>query len=157
MPPEPEDGPIGHHGVVMASAPAWQTFPHGADIGVRGTGSTREEAFAQAARALCSVVTEPDGVRPETEVDIDAEAPDDELLLLEWLNHLVYEMDVRGMLFSRFEVRIDDGRLTGRAWGEPVDTARHEPAVEVKGATVTELRVERGDDGTWRAQCVVDV
>lgn len=141
----------------MASPPAWQTFPHGADIGVRGTGASREEAFAHAARALCGVVADPATVRPAEAVDVVCEAPDDELLLLDWLNRLVYEMDVRGMLFSRFELRIEPGRLTGRAWGEPVDVDRHQPAVEVKGATVTELRVDRDPDGAWCAQCVVDV
>jgi SHS2 domain-containing protein len=41
--------------------------------------------------------------------------------------------------------------------GEPVDVERHRPAVEVKGATCTELAVERLADGSFRAQCVVDV
>jgi SHS2 domain-containing protein len=31
------------------------------------------------------------------------------------------------------------------------------PAVEVKGATLTELKVSRNADGLWTAQCVVDV
>jgi tRNA nucleotidyltransferase (CCA-adding enzyme) len=61
------------------------------------------------------------------------------------------------MLFSRFVVEIDAGRLLGRAWGEIVDVERHRPAVEVKGATYTSLRVAQQADGTWIAQCVVDV
>jgi SHS2 domain-containing protein len=66
-------------------------------------------------------------------------------------------MATRHMLFGRFEVRIDGDQLEGRAWGEPVDVARHHPAVEVKGATLTQLRVAKEPDGTWVAQCVVDV
>jgi SHS2 domain-containing protein len=61
------------------------------------------------------------------------------------------------MLFNAFDVTIEDGRLTATAWGEPVDTTRHEPAVEVKGATYTSLVVERQGNGSWRAGCVVDV
>jgi len=61
------------------------------------------------------------------------------------------------MLFSRFEVELEDGRLRARAHGEPVDVARHRPAVEVKGPTLTELAVRREPDGSWLAQCVVDV
>jgi SHS2 domain-containing protein len=60
------------------------------------------------------------------------------------------------MLFSRFAVAFRGSRLTGQAWGEPVDAARHHPAVEVKGATYTQLRVAREGDG-WVAQTVVDV
>jgi SHS2 domain-containing protein len=66
-------------------------------------------------------------------------------------------MATRRMLFSRFEVRLDGGRLDADAWGEPVDVGRHCPAVEIKGATYTELDVRRLADGAWLAQCVVDV
>ena len=61
------------------------------------------------------------------------------------------------MLFSRFEINIVGNSLTGQAWGEKVDVSRHHPAVEVKGATYTALRVAREETGAWVAQCVVDV
>jgi SHS2 domain-containing protein len=61
------------------------------------------------------------------------------------------------LLFGRFEVRLAGHRLEGRAWGEKIDVARHQPAVEVKGATLTCLRVGQETDGAWVAQCVVDV
>ena len=76
---------------------------------------------------------------------------------MEWINEMVYEMETRHMLFGRFEVRINGRRLDATAWGEAVDVARHHPAVEVKGATLTELRVRRETSGEWLAQCVVDV
>jgi tRNA nucleotidyltransferase (CCA-adding enzyme) len=139
------------------TAAGWQHFAHDADIGVRGFGPTREAAFEQAARALTAAVAELDAVRPETAVALACEAPSDERLLVEWLSALVYEMATRAMLFSRFEVRIDSGRLTATAWGEAVDDARHQPAAEAKGATYTELRVGRRPDGRWSAQCVIDV
>jgi tRNA nucleotidyltransferase (CCA-adding enzyme) len=90
-------------------------------------------------------------------VPIVCEAPDDELLLVDWLNALVYEMATRKMLFSRFSVRVNGHSLHATAWGEPVDVARHQPAVEVKGATYTELSVKQDEEGGWIAQCVVDV
>jgi len=135
----------------------WEHFPHEADIGVRGIGATPAEAFEQAALAMTAAITEPSRVAASVAVDIRCEAPDDELLLVDWLNALVYEMATRKLLFSRFEVRIDGRRLTARAWGEPADSARHQPAVEVKGATYTALRVAREASGEWSAQCVVDV
>ena len=72
------------------------------------------------------------------------EAADPEVLFMDWLNALIYEMSVRRMLFSRFEVHLGEGHLEGRAWGERVDVARHEPAVEVKAATLTGLEVSEG-------------
>lgn len=126
-------------------------------MGVRGFGMTKEEAYEQAALALTAVVTDPKTVTENEVVEITCEAPDDELLFVDWLNALVYEMATRNMLFSRFEVRIDGQRLQGKAWGEKVDVARHQPAVEVKGATYTALNVSPDESGNWLAQCVVDV
>ena len=141
-----------------AGGGGWEHFAHGADVGVRGIGATKEAAFEQAARALTAVVADDvDAVAAGERVEIACEAPDDELLLVDWLNALVFEMATRGMLFGRFRVEIDGPRLRGEAWGEPVDLARHAAGVEVKGATYTLLRVAQEADGAWVAQCVVDV
>lgn len=137
--------------------PRWEHFDHGADIGVRGFGPTLASAFEQAALAMTAVITDPAGVRPIEAVEIRCEAPDDELLLAHWLNALVSQMALRRMLFGRFEVRLDGHQLSARAWGEPASVARHEPAVEVKGATCTALRVAPATSGGWLAQTVVDV
>lgn len=142
---------------MSARAPRWEHFEHGADIGVRGVGPTQAQAFEQAALALTAVITDPAGVASRETVDVACEAADHELLFAQWLNAIVYEMAVRRMLFGRYEVSIEGGRLRARAFGEPVDVARHRPAVEVKGATYTALRVARTDDGGWLAQTVVDV
>ncbi len=134
----------------------WQHFPHEADVGVRGFGPTIEAAFEQAACALTAVVSDVD-IKATTDIDIECEAPDHELLFVEWLNAIIYEMSVRRMLFSHFVVRIDGSRLHGKLWGERVDVKRHAPACEPKGATYTALRVAQDADGTWSAACVVDV
>ena len=136
---------------------AWEHFPHGADVGVRGIGATREEAFAQAALALTAVLTDPARVVSTDTVAVRCEAPDDELLFVDWLNALIYEMATRNAVFGRFEVKVTDHRLEAAAWGEPLDRERHGPAVEIKGATYTALSVGRRADGVWIAQCVVDV
>ncbi len=128
-----------------------------ADIGVRGFGRTLEEAFEQAALAMVAVITDPARVKATQPVAIQCEAPDRELLLVDWLNALIYEMATRTMVFGRFEVAIRGPRLRATAWGEPVDVERHQPAVEVKGATYTGLEVTELPEGGWRVQCVVDV
>jgi len=148
MQPETADSPI---------AARWEHFLHVADVGVRGFGETMAKAFEQAALALTAVITEPESVAPKKAVAIHCEAPDPGILLADWLNALVFEMATRKMLFSRFEVTIDGNRLSGRAWGEPVDVKRHSPAAEVKGATLSELEVAQDATGEWHAQCVVDV
>jgi tRNA nucleotidyltransferase (CCA-adding enzyme) len=126
-------------------------------MGIRGRGASKAEAFEQAALALTAVVTDLDKVEPRTSVTVQRDDADDELLFADWINALVYEMATRRMLFSRFRVAFDGHVLTGEAWGEPVDTEKHQPAVEVKGATYTGLRVRQEPDGEWIAECVVDV
>jgi tRNA nucleotidyltransferase (CCA-adding enzyme) len=136
----------------------WEHFPHDADIGVRGTGRSLDEAFEQIGLALTTVVTDvPAASGCREAVEIACEAEDAEGLLYDWLNALVFEMATRRLLFGRFQVRITDRRLTATAWGEPVQRDKHHPAVEVKGATFTGLRVARTPDGGWVAECVVDV
>jgi len=142
--------------VATKGDPRWEHFPHAADVGVRGFGKTAAEAFEQAALALTAVVTTAE-VRPAVSVNVECEAPDVELLFVEWLNAIIYEMAVRRMLFSRFAATIEGMRLQGTLWGEPVDVARHTPACEPKGATYTALRVSKDESGVWTASCIVDV
>ena len=141
----------------MAAIALWEHFPHQADVGVRGLGATLEQAFEQAAMALTAVITDLAVVEPREMLRLSCEAPDAELLLVDWLNLLIYEMATRNMLFGRFEVHLEGNRLEAQAWGEALETARHHPAVEVKGATYTALKVAQQPDGGWLAQCVVDV
>jgi tRNA nucleotidyltransferase (CCA-adding enzyme) len=140
-----------------AAGPHWAHFAHGADIGVRGMGLTRTQAFEQAALALFAAITGLSGIRPLSRVSITCRAPSDAVLFVDWLNALIYESTTRNMLFSRFEVRIENGELYAEVWGEPIDPARHHPAVEPKGATFTELHVGSSPGKGWTAQCVVDV
>jgi len=148
---------IGGDDEVGMVEPRWEHFPHDADMGVRGVGPTLAQAFEQAGVALTAVVTDPASVGPDVPVEIACASDDPEDLLFEWLNALIYEMATRRVLFGRFEVSIDGGRLRATAWGETVQPEKHQPAVEVKGATYTGLRVGRDQTGAWRAECVVDV
>ena len=136
--------------------PHWEHFEHQADIGVRGIGNTLAEAFEQAALAMSAIVTDLSGIAPKRAIHVACEDPDQELLLVDWLNVLIFETATRKMLFSRFEVHIEGGQLTARVWGEPINIARHRPAVEIKGATYTELKVFQ-QQNQWIAQCIVDV
>ena len=138
------------------SIPHWEHFEHEADVGVRGIGNTLAESFEQAALAMSAIITDLSLINADQAVHISCEGQDRELLLVDWLNALIFEMATRKMLFGHFEVNIENDRLTGIAWGEPIDIERHQPGVEIKGATFTELKVYQAQ-GNWIAQCVLDV
>ena len=136
--------------------PHWEHFEHQADMGVRGFGNIPAEAFEQVALATSAIITDLQLINPAHEINIFCEETDQELLLVDWLNALIFEMSTRKMLFNQFKVHLDNGKLTASAWGERTNVKRHQPAVEIKGATYTELAVYKSQDH-WVAQCVVDV
>jgi len=134
-----------------------ETFDHTADLGLRVRAADLDTLFAEAAEALFSVVVEDlSAVRPERVVEVRLEGDDREYLLYDWLKALPYCVDAEHLLFSRFEARVSDSSLEGRAWGEPLDRSRHELAHEVKAITYHGLRVER-EDGGWIAEVIVDI
>jgi SHS2 domain-containing protein len=136
----------------------WEHFSHVADQGVRGYGETLQQAFEQAALALIGLICNPADIAQERQFEIHCPLEQDrELLLADWLNAVIYEIAVSRCIFGRFQVRIDASGLSALAWGEAIDRQKHQPAVEPKGATYTELKVFQGEDGQWVAQCVVDV
>jgi SHS2 domain-containing protein len=112
----------------------WEHFPHDADVGVRGFGASPEAAFEQAALALTAAVTSAK-VEPKQPVEVSCEAPHLELMFVEWLNCVIYEMAVRRMLFGRFAVRIEGPSPRGDAVGR---AGRRFPAR-------SRLRTEGGD------------
>jgi SHS2 domain-containing protein len=63
-------------------------------MGIRGFGATPAEAFAQAACGLTAIVTHA-AVRLQSAAEVKCEAPDLELLFVDWLNAVIYEMAVR--------------------------------------------------------------
>jgi SHS2 domain-containing protein len=150
-----------YFGIVEKPVPSEQ-FEHGADVGVRGRGATREEAFAGAALALEALFArDPASVRPEREETVACRAPDLEGLLVDFLDELIFLFATRRLVFARFDVAIEEDApgefsLRAKGFGERWDPSRHEATVEPKGATFTALRVGR-ESGGWLAQCVVDV
>ncbi len=136
--------------------PGWEDFPHGADVGVRGWGRTLEQAFEQTALALTGVLTNTD-IENQTAVEIECDAPDVEVLLVECLNAIIYEIAVRNMIFGAFKVTLSGLHLRAIMWGKPVDQTEYSPSCEPKGATFTSLRVAQEPDGTWSAACIIDV
>jgi SHS2 domain-containing protein len=149
-------------GLTGGVAIAAEQFEHGADIGVRGRGTTPGEAFAGAAAALTSLwALDRASVKPRVRETVTCEAGDLECLLVAFLDELIYVFASRRLLFARLDVEIEappggPARLVAWGAGEAFDPARHESTVEPKGATLTSLEVRRNGDG-WLAQCVVDV
>jgi len=138
----------------------FNTFEHMADIGIIGHGKTQAEAFQNAAKAMVNVMVNIEKVETKQTIEVKCEAENVEELLVEWLNELIAQMGLEGLVFSEFKVDIKEEngfKLTGTAKGEPLNKLKHEIKIEVKAATYSNLKVAKDNDGKWFAQCVVDV
>ena len=135
----------------------YETFEHTADLGLRIRTPDLDRLFMEAAEALFSVIVEDLAtVQARQQIEIELAGQERDYLLFDWLRELLYHCDSEHLLFGRFEVQVTDNGLKGKAWGEPLDRARHTLSHEVKAITYHGLRVEKTDDG-WLAEVIVDI
>jgi SHS2 domain-containing protein len=140
----------------MLVAKDFELIEHTADVGIMAYGADVKKAFANAARGMFSLIVEPASIREAEHRDLDVTAPDEESLLVTWLNELIYLFDAETMLFSRFDItELGDTRLTARAYGEPVDKTRHKLKTGIKAATYHMVEVVR-DNGA-RVRVLFDI
>jgi SHS2 domain-containing protein len=124
----------------------FEILDHTADVGIIAYGADLSQAFANAARGLFSLITDLDDVEEILHRDAELTATDEESLLVEWLNELIYQFDTEGIIFKRFDIiRLDSTRLKARSYGEKVDKSKHKLKIGVKAATYHMLKVDKGD------------
>ncbi len=136
----------------------YRLLEHTADLGFLVRADTVEELFERAAAALFDVMWDLDAVRAgPVEREISVTAPDREALLVAWLGELLSLAMAEGWVFGAFQVdRLAPESLSGRAWGEAADPARHRFRTEVKGVTYHRLLVSEDRDG-WSARVFLDI
>lgn len=135
----------------------FETFEHTADLGLRVNSETQSGLFVDAARGLFSmIVPELTSVECRHSVPITLDADEPDYLLFDWLNELLYLFDAQRLLFSKFEVDIDETGLSALAHGEVYDPLRHVLEHEVKAITYHGLSLQQVDK-RWQAELIVDI
>ncbi|MGO8733429.1 MAG: archease [Terriglobia bacterium] len=135
----------------------FRVLEHTADIGFEAFGSTRQEVFANAARALMHLMVDLESIAPQETLSLRAVASDMPNLLVNWLSEILYRFDAEGWLLRDFEFEdLTDHSLTARARGEKFDRRRHQVKLLVKAVTYHQLAVRETAPG-WRAQVYVDI
>lgn len=130
---------------------------HTADIGIRARGEDMEQAYANAAKGMFSLITDLRKIRISLSRDISVDATDKETLMVAWLNELIFLFDTEHLLFKKFEIEeLTDKRLKAKAYGEKVDVERHDIKIGIKSTTYHLLRVSREDD-RYQVQVIFDV
>jgi len=135
----------------------FEIIEHTADVGIAAYGDDIEEAFANAAYGLFSLITDIDSVGEDVRHDVEVTADNREELLVAWLSELIYLFEVEGVLFSRFDIAgLGEKKLKASCYGERIDPRRHDIKTGIKAATYHMLRVEQGEDGC-RVQVLFDI
>lgn len=135
----------------------FRILEHTADIGFEAFGATREEVFANAARALQSLMVDLESIAPLQETKIQVEGSNAKNLLVNWLSEILYQIDAEGRLFHNFDVGVvGETSVTASARGEPFDRTKHQVKLQVKAITYHQLALDQTPAG-WRAQVYVDI
>ena len=130
---------------------------HTADIGVTAYGKDPAELLANAACGMLSLIVEPQTVNSTLTAKIELTERDDVTLLVEWLNTLLYELDVNRLLFREFDIVISgETKLSAVCRGERLDLAKHRLIHEVKAATYHNLNITR-EKGIYTATIIFDI
>jgi SHS2 domain-containing protein len=137
----------------------YEYLEHEADVGIKATADTLEQAFEDGAKAMFNEMVDIVLVEPLQKIDVEATAEEPSSLFVEFLNALLTKVDTEGMVFSKFRVNIEKGngyKLKATAWGESIDQKKHNPKVEVKAATYSGLKCW-SDGGKHHVQCILDI
>lgn len=132
-----------------------------ADVAFEAWGETREELFVSSAAALLRTMAElPEQVARLQTLTFRLEHEELDLLLLSFLQELIFYKDARRLLLHADSVRIEEREgcftLEALASGERIDAGQHRLLVDVKAVTLHRLQVVFRD-GLWKAVVVLDV
>ncbi|MDP2928876.1 MAG: archease [Candidatus Omnitrophota bacterium] len=125
----------------------YEQFSHTADIGVRVFGKTLKELFENAAFAMFDILADLDGLKGEIIQDFELTAPNNEELLISWLDELLYNFYTKSIIFYKFEVReLSEDILKAKAFGRLISKNRNRLKTEIKAATYYNLKIIKKDD-----------
>jgi protein archease len=135
----------------------FEVIDHTADIGIIVYGTDLKQVFSNAALGLFNLMADLDNVKEDIKRAVELSAEDTEVLLIEWLNELIYIFDVEHILFSRFEINdLHNSELKATCYGEKVKREHHKLKREVKAATYHMLKLNK-DKGSYKVQIIFDI
>ena len=148
--------PTPEHVVKTVEKP-FEVIDHTADIGIVAYGADIKQVFANAALGLFNLMADLDDFEEGLQRDLELSAEDVEVLLIEWLNELIYIFDVEHIIFKKFEIeKLTSTEVKARCFGEKMKPGQHKLKREIKAATYHMLRISKVD-GTYKVQVIFDI
>jgi SHS2 domain-containing protein len=126
----------------------YEFLDHTADVIVKATGATLEEAFAEAGRGMYDLVTHGSKIDPIDQVTFAVDSIDREGLLVAFLSELIILHDSEGWVFVDFSVKFkSETELTAELSGEKFTTEKHEHGIHVKGVSYHMMEIVDSEGG----------
>lgn len=148
----------------------YRFLEHATDAIVEVRADGIADAFLSAAEATIDLTLERDSVRCVDAVTFDARGEDVYYLLFSWLEEIIFVMITRGFAVGRVEIDSASSlfgigaaggqqqqHIRARAYGEPIDLARHGFKVEAKAPTFHDMVISEGRDGTIMMRFLLDL
>ncbi len=131
----------------------WQEIEHTADVELHIWGEDLEDLFTTAARGMFSLITDLEKVTPQHTEHVTLDAIDAEVLLVNWLNELLYLSEDSGMAFVavHFEA-LEATHLEATVRGGPFS----DYLTYIKAATFHDLDIRQTPDG-YETDFVFDI
>ena len=144
--------------VILAGG--YRFLDHMTDAIIEAYGSTLEEAFENAAKALCDTMIDLKTVRPKREIKFSTKGNDLYSLLFNWLDKVMLLLVADWIAMSQFSVKIKQHNrgylLEGITRGEPLELDRHHYKVEIKAVTYHEMEI-RQEKGMISVRFLLDL
>lgn len=135
----------------------YEVIPHPSDVGIIAYGKTLEEAFEHSAKGMFSLMANPKSIHAKTSFDITVTAQNQEELLVNWLNELLFLEDSQHLLFKNFKIQsLSQTALKAEVKGEKIDPQKHQILRSIKAATYNQLTIKETEKG-WQVTVVFDV
>ncbi len=131
-----------------------------ADTAFEVEGSSLDELFEVAAKALTIAMADVDSIRPVLKKEVKINNEKQDLLLFDFLNELLFYKDSENLLFSKYNVKIKKSnnafKLNATILGEEANPKRHKITTDIKAVTLHLFELKK-KNGIYKARVVADI
>jgi len=121
----------------------YEIIEHTADVGIKAYGKNAAQILEEISKGMFSLITDIESVKRERVVKIEVSGESYEEIAFAYLSELLYLHDAQHMLFSDFNLEIEqkNGKFLLRAvvWGE--ERKAHRLKLLIKGVTYHMLEI----------------
>ncbi len=129
---------------------AFKYFKEEDGVGIIGSGKTLQKAFEEAGKAVFNLIKNINKIKPgKVKIQLECSAESEEELLIEWLNELLREASISGIIFS--EIKIESMKsLRIKGWARGIKSKKE---IEIE-PTYEKLEIGKRNSNYF-VQCVV--